>query len=85
VPGAPQFFRLDDSVMFVTCGLGYGFIPARFGTPPRVALITLHPVVPRESRPVRTDSVGIDVDSLLERYQRQDSSTADTAAADSAG
>jgi predicted MPP superfamily phosphohydrolase len=84
VPGAPQLFRLDDSVMFVTCGLGYGFIPARFGTPPQVALVTLHPVLPRESRPApRTDSVSID--SLLERYQRQGSTAADTASADTAG
>jgi predicted MPP superfamily phosphohydrolase len=83
VPGAPQLFRIDDSVMFVTCGIGYGFIPARFGSPPQVALVTLHPYVPPASRPARADTGS--VDSLLERYQRQDSAAADTTPADSAG
>lgn len=77
VPQAPRLFRIKRSVLFVTCGLGYGFTPVRFGAPPELALLTLHPVsvgapaTPRDS---------VSIDTLIQRYQRRDTTAAgDTA------
>jgi predicted MPP superfamily phosphohydrolase len=81
VPGYRRFFRFGKSVMFVTCGTGYGFVPVRFGSVPEVALVTLHSVsggaVPAAAatRAARADSLSLD--TLLRRYQA-DSSTAPT-------
>jgi predicted MPP superfamily phosphohydrolase len=30
-----RIFRVKGSTLFITCGVGYGFIPVRFGSPPR--------------------------------------------------
>jgi predicted MPP superfamily phosphohydrolase len=85
VKGMPRFFRFGTSVMFVTCGTGYGFVPVRFGAPPEVALVTLHPVLPpgaaraADSATARADSMSMD--TLLRRYQGADTTAA---AADSA-
>jgi predicted MPP superfamily phosphohydrolase len=82
VKGMPRFFRFGDSVMFVTCGTGYGFVPVRFGAQPEVALVTLHPVLPPDTTgatAARADSISLD--TLLQRYQRSDTA----AAGDSAG
>lgn len=44
VDGAERLYRIGPMVLFVTCGVGYGFVPVRFGYPPEVALITLRGV-----------------------------------------
>jgi predicted MPP superfamily phosphohydrolase len=81
LPGYHRFFRFGKSVMFVTCGTGYGFIPVRFGSAPEVALVTLHPVssgaasAAAAARAARADSLSLD--TLLRRYQA-DSSAAPT-------
>jgi uncharacterized protein len=41
VPRATRLFRANESVLFVTCGTGYSFVPARWASPPEVAIITL--------------------------------------------
>lgn len=41
VPGADRFFVVEETVMFVTCGVGYSFVPTRFGGRPEVAIVTL--------------------------------------------
>jgi uncharacterized protein len=41
VPHTQRLFRRNESTMFVSCGLGYSFVPARFAPPPEVALVTL--------------------------------------------
>jgi uncharacterized protein len=41
VPRTTRLFRHAGNTMFVTCGLGYGFVPARFGAPPEIALVRL--------------------------------------------
>lgn len=75
--GAPRMYRLARSVMFVSCGVGYGFVPVRFGAPPEVALITLRRAgIPTAAEVVQPDSV--DLDSLLRRFQRSDSASADS-------
>jgi predicted MPP superfamily phosphohydrolase len=86
VKGMPRFFRFGTSVMFVTCGTGYGFVPVRFSAPPEVALVTLHAVLSpsaaaaASAAAARADSVSMD--TLLKRYQGGDTTAA---AADSAG
>jgi uncharacterized protein len=49
LPGADtvafdRFFRLGERSLFVTCGTGYTFVPARFRKAPEVAVITLRRV-----------------------------------------
>jgi predicted MPP superfamily phosphohydrolase len=69
IPGAERLYRVDGNGLFVTCGVGYGFVPVRLGAPPEVALITL--------RKVGTDTEKADttrrpsVDSLLQQYQSE--------------
>jgi uncharacterized protein len=41
VRGGNRLYRSRGSTMFVTCGLGYSFVPARFAAAPEVALVTL--------------------------------------------
>ena len=62
--------------MFVTCGTGYGFVPVRFGAPPEVALVTLHPVLPPNATAAAARADSASLDTLLQRYQRSDTSVA---------
>jgi uncharacterized protein len=41
VPRTNRLYRSAGNTLFVTCGLGYSFVPARFGLPPEIALVTL--------------------------------------------
>lgn len=41
VEGAERLFVAEGTVMYVTCGVGYSFIPTRFGGTPEVAIVTL--------------------------------------------
>jgi uncharacterized protein len=79
VRGVERLFRMNGNTLFVTCGVGYSFMPARLGAPPEVALITLQSVVPAEPAEAAPDTVV--PDSLLERFQppRDTSAAADTA------
>jgi hypothetical protein len=78
VRGVPRLFRSGRNVMFVTCGVGYGFVPIRFGAPPEVALVTLH--VSGLARPAETVAVAdsVNIDTLLQRYQGQDTAAGDS-------
>lgn len=51
VDGTDRLYRIGPMVLFVTCGVGYGFVPVRFGYPPEVALITLRSVGAAEEEP----------------------------------
>lgn len=75
-PGFERIFRLGNSLMFVTCGIGYGFVPVRFGAPPELALVTLRRVAATAQR--QTGDT-LSLDTLLLRYQRRDTAAADTA------
>jgi uncharacterized protein len=79
VRGVPRLYRFDRTVMFVTCGVGYSFLPVRFGAPPEIALVTLH--VSGRTSPTAPAAVSdsVNIDSLLQRYQAQDSTVADSA------
>lgn len=74
IPEVERLFRIKENTLFVTCGVGYGFVPVRFGAPPEVALVTL--------RAIGTGAPAADAgasvpDSLLQRFQQRDSA-ADT-------
>lgn len=48
-----RLFRGRGSTMLVTCGVGYGFVPARVGAPPEIVLVTLRRIPdPRPVAPV---------------------------------
>jgi uncharacterized protein len=36
-----RLFRRSENTMFVTCGIGYSFVPARFAAPPEIPVVTL--------------------------------------------
>jgi uncharacterized protein len=50
-----RLFQHQQNTLFVTCGLGYSFLPARFAAPPEVALVTLRRIPdPRPDLPLDT-------------------------------
>lgn len=67
-PGSTRIYRVRGSTLFVTCGLGFGYVPVRFGSPPEVAMITLRGV----GGAAEADSVkapaGVNVDSLIQSF-----------------
>ncbi len=80
VDGVDRLFRADGNTLFVTCGVGFSFVPARLSAPPEVALITLQSTLPA---PVAADPDTAAVpDSLLRRFELQD--TAEVRGEDSA-
>jgi predicted MPP superfamily phosphohydrolase len=83
-PAKTRIWRIRGATVFATCGVGYSFVPVRFGAPPEVALITLRAVGPA----VRTDTAKgpaqPNVDSLIRVFQERDTTGRDTARGDSA-
>lgn len=74
VEGAERLYRVAGATLFVTCGVGYGFVPTRLGFPPEVALVTLRgPGAPAAAEAV-SDSAALD--TLLRRYQGGDTTGA---------
>lgn len=73
LPGAAveevdRLFQIEGTTLLITCGVGYGFVPLRFGAPPEVLLLTLGGV----RTPTPADSLSTIVpDSLLELYEQQ--------------
>ncbi|MQA89871.1 MAG: hypothetical protein GEU90_06505 [Gemmatimonas sp.] len=41
VEGVERLFQLEGSTLVVNCGIGYSFVPLRFGAPPEVPIVTL--------------------------------------------
>lgn len=54
IPGVERLLRVEETLMFVTCGVGYGFLPVRLSAPPEVALITLRGVEAADTADRRT-------------------------------
>jgi hypothetical protein len=79
-PATRRIYRVRGSTLFITCGVGYGFVPVRFGYPPEVAMVTLRGF----SSKAKADSAAApppeaNVDSIIQSYQlRRDSASADT-------
>lgn len=67
LPQDPRAFRVGQSTMLVTCGVGNSYVPVRLGAPPEVLLVTL-----RRAGSIResgdTVSVPTVPDSLLRRF-----------------
>jgi predicted MPP superfamily phosphohydrolase len=78
-PASTRIYRVRGATLFVTCGIGFGYVPVRFGAPPEVALITL-----RAAGPAPADSAAaagpeeMDLDSLIRAFT-PDSAPGDTA------
>ncbi|HEV2147149.1 MAG TPA: metallophosphoesterase [Longimicrobiaceae bacterium] len=75
IPGEDRLYRVDGNGLFITCGVGYSFVPVRLGAPPEVALVTLRrpaseaaEEAPAAARP--------SIDSLLQVYGQQTDSAA---------
>jgi predicted MPP superfamily phosphohydrolase len=74
-PASRRIYRVRGSTLFVTCGLGFSFVPVRFGYPPEVAMVTLRGY----SSKAKADTAAApppeaNVDSLIQVYQRRDTS-----------
>lgn len=80
-PARTRIWRVRGSTLFATCGLGYSFVPVRFGHAPEIALITLRAVGPAPSATDTTKARRPDVDSLIQVFQQRDTTTRDTGAA----
>ena len=82
-PASTRIYRVRGSTLFVTCGVGFGYVPVRYGSPPEVAMITLRgvgTVVPQDS--ARAPGA-VNVDSLIQSFTPE-AADADTTAGDSA-
>jgi len=66
VPGVDRLYRIRNNTMFITCGIGYSFIPVRLGAPPEVAMITLRGMM--AARPPAEDAEAAALDTILQRY-----------------
>jgi uncharacterized protein len=65
VEGVDRLFRVQGSTVAVSCGLGFGFVPLRFGAPPEVPILTLTRVGERLAPPV---GPAVE-DTLIQRFQ----------------
>lgn len=67
IESTEKAFRVQGSDVLVSCGLGFGFVPIRFGAAPEIPIVTLR------SGAVTPDSVAVPAgavpDSLIESYQ----------------
>lgn len=67
VPGAERLYRIRDNTMFITCGIGYTFVPVRLGAPPEVAIVTLRGMTLTSETPDDPEAAALD--TILERYE----------------
>lgn len=77
VGGEERLYRVNGNGLFITCGVGYSFVPVRLGAPPEVALVTLRrPGAAEAGEPADTVPEA-SMDSLVEQFQRQDTTGAE--------
>lgn len=83
VGGADRLYRVRGNGLFISCGIGYSFVPVRLGAPPEVVLITLRAA---QAAPTGADSARTpNLDSLIQKYERRDTTAGrDTAKKDTA-
>ncbi|HSU12656.1 metallophosphoesterase [Longimicrobium sp.] len=80
-PAKTRIWRLRGSTLFATCGIGYSYVPVRFGHPPEVALITLRAVGPAPAKADSAKAQQANVDSLIQVFQQRDTTKGDSAGA----
>ncbi len=72
-PGVERIYRVRGATLFVTCGVGFSFVPVRLGHPPEVAIVTLRGI---GGAAAETDSTAVraaaQTDSLIQAYQQRD-------------
>ncbi|HEX8394515.1 MAG TPA: metallophosphoesterase [Longimicrobium sp.] len=66
--GTNRIYRVRGSTLFITCGVGFSFVPVRFGAPPEVALVTLRPVGGAAKRDSASAPAPVNVDSLIQQF-----------------
>ncbi|CAN5620096.1 hypothetical protein BH23GEM8_BH23GEM8_06630 [soil metagenome] len=67
IPEVERLYRIRNNTLFITCGIGYSFIPVRLGAPPEVAIITLRGMM---LAPVEAaDPEAASMDTILQRYE----------------
>jgi uncharacterized protein len=72
-PGTPEpdrrrIYRVRGATVFITCGVGFGYVPVRFGAPPEVAMITLRAVGAALEADADPAGDAADVDSLIRAF-----------------
>lgn len=67
-PASTRIYRVRGSTLFITCGVGFGYVPVRFGAPPEVAMITLRGVGGAAPRDSARASGAVNVDSLIQSF-----------------
>jgi predicted MPP superfamily phosphohydrolase len=84
--GSPtqRTYRVNGNALFITCGVGYSFVPVRFGSPPEVALVTLRRVVPVAGPDSAKAARAANLDSLADAVQRRTAAREDSSRRDSA-
>lgn len=84
LPQDDRAFRVGQSTMLVTCGVGTSYIPVRLGAPPEVLLVTLRRAG-GTGEAADSTATPLVPDSLLKRFEVGDDADGDTGAvADSA-
>lgn len=64
IPGVERLYRIRNNTLFITCGIGYSYLPIRLSSPPEVALITLRALSSGEPETEPADT--IDIEALIE-------------------
>lgn len=67
-PASTRIYRVRGTTLFVTCGLGFGYVPVRFGAPPEVAMITLRSAGAATAGPDTAAAGAVNVDSLIQQF-----------------
>lgn len=67
-PAATRIYGVRGATLFVTCGVGFGYVPVRYGAPPEVAMITLRGVGRVEEADSAPATDGVNVDSLIQTF-----------------
>lgn len=79
-PASTRIYRVRGSTLFLTCGIGFGYVPVRYGSPPEVAMITLRGVGTAAPADSARAPGAVNVDSLIQSFTPEERDSADTEA-----
>jgi predicted MPP superfamily phosphohydrolase len=80
-PAVTRIYRVRGSTLFVTCGVGFGYVPVRFGAPPEVAMITLRGAGTTAAADSTRGPGAVNVDSLIQQFTPDSAPSAPDSAA----